>query len=66
MPRSGDTGATHELDHSTRSLTDHEIASISYVRDDDDHLLFLKAGKHNEQVCSVYVFSCVKQVRVTS
>ena len=40
----------------------HEIASVSYVRDDDEHLVFIKAGQYTEPVCPVYVFGCSKQV----
>ena len=28
----------------------HEIASLSYINDDQEHLLFLKAGKDNDSL----------------
>lgn len=40
----------------------HEIASVSYVNDDDQHLVFLKAGDASQPYCPCYVLSCAKQV----
>ena len=44
----------------------HEIASVSYIKDDQEHLLLIKAGNSTQSLCPVYVFTCTKQVNISS
>lgn len=44
----------------------HEVASVSFVKDDNDNLVFVKAGQFNMRTCPVYVFNCTKQVRTAA
>eukprot|EP00800_Vazella_pourtalesii_P017714 TRINITY_DN5516_c1_g1_i1.p1 TRINITY_DN5516_c1_g1~~TRINITY_DN5516_c1_g1_i1.p1 ORF type:complete len:342 (-),score=86.79 TRINITY_DN5516_c1_g1_i1:177-1202(-) len=38
----------------------HEIAGMSYIRDDDEHILVIKRGDPKDKECSLIVMSCTK------